>query len=243
MMQWYIRICMNIQSDLISTATVVVLHLFAWFQYCIRYVQEIFEHIIIYHVYIGKKISLYTTQTAFLVLLLTLTCCILVSLQTIFSPRVESTTMICVKRNMCLSSIAEWTDLRSIPWKCLRCWELFCLEHGIQPDGQMPSETRCQKDTNFNEDSKTNLQSSDYDRDDPYMGCYNILCIYIHHFRFLLGELVDIYEAKTRTRRLVEVMMRSTRSLASDVAVANFHVGMNTWHRKDAFVLHTVSSN
>ena len=19
------------------------------------------------------------------------------------------------------------------------CWELFCLEHGIQPDGQMPS--------------------------------------------------------------------------------------------------------
>lgn len=22
----------------------------------------------------------------------------------------------------------------------LRCWELFCLEHGIQPDGQMPSD-------------------------------------------------------------------------------------------------------
>ena len=20
------------------------------------------------------------------------------------------------------------------------CWELYCLEHGIQPDGQMPSE-------------------------------------------------------------------------------------------------------
>ena len=20
------------------------------------------------------------------------------------------------------------------------CWELFCLEHGIQPDGQMPSD-------------------------------------------------------------------------------------------------------
>lgn len=167
--------------------------------------------------------------------------------QIIFSPRVESTTMICVKRNMCLSSIAEWTDLRSIPWKCLRCWELFCLEHGIQPDGQMPSETRCQKHTNFHEDSKTNLQSLDYDRDDRHMGCYSCyniyIYIYIHHFKFPLGELVDIYEAKTRTRRLVEVMMRSTRSLASDVAVANFHVGMNTWHRKDAFVLHTVSSN
>lgn len=100
------------------------------------------------------------------------------------------------------------------------------MEHGIQPDGQMPSETRCQKHTNFNEDSKTNLQSLDYDRDDRYMGCYNIL--YVYHFKFPLGELVDIYEAKTRTRRLVEVMMRSTRSLASDVAVANFHVGMNT---------------
>ena len=21
------------------------------------------------------------------------------------------------------------------------CWELYCLEHGIQPDGQMPSDT------------------------------------------------------------------------------------------------------
>ena len=100
--------------------------------------------------------------------------------QIIFSPRVESTTMICVKRNMCLSSIAEWTDLRSIPWKCLRCWELFCLEHGIQPDGQMPSETRCQKHTNFHEDSKTNLQSLDYDRDDRHMGCYSCYNIYIY---------------------------------------------------------------
>ena len=102
------------------------------------------------------------------------------------------------------------------------------MEHGIQPDGQMPSETRCQKDTNFNEDSKTNLQSLDYDRDDPYMGCYSCynIYIYIHHFKFPLGELVDIYEAKTRTRRLVEVMMRSTRSLASDVAVCEF----SCWH-------------
>lgn len=66
----------------------------------------------------------------------------------------------------------------------------------------------------------TNLQSVDHDR---YMECYNK-----SHFKFPLGELVDIYEAKTRTRRLVEVMMRSTRSLASDVAVANFYVGMNT---------------
>ena len=22
------------------------------------------------------------------------------------------------------------------------CWELYCLEHGIQPDGQMPGDTR-----------------------------------------------------------------------------------------------------
>ena len=24
------------------------------------------------------------------------------------------------------------------------CWELFCLEHGIQPDGQMPSDKTIQ---------------------------------------------------------------------------------------------------
>ena len=28
----------------------------------------------------------------------------------------------------------------STPDLSLRCWELFCLEHGIQPDGQMPSD-------------------------------------------------------------------------------------------------------
>ena len=128
-------------------------------------------------------IPIYSTSIS--VLLLTLICCILVSLKTIVPPRVESTSMICVKANACLSSIAgcvsnfEWIDgssfsrhpntprLRAIVHrpsqhtclkKCLRCWELFCLEHGIQPDGQMPSETRCQserlfyfqKDSNFN---------------------------------------------------------------------------------------------
>eukprot|EP00439_Symbiodinium_sp_Y106_P000597 s9259_g1.t1 len=29
------------------------------------------------------------------------------------------------------------------------CWELFCLEHGIQPDGQMPSDTRPQASEDF----------------------------------------------------------------------------------------------
>ena len=31
------------------------------------------------------------------------------------------------------------------------CWELYCLEHGIQPDGQMPSDTSIGKcDDSFN---------------------------------------------------------------------------------------------
>ncbi len=31
------------------------------------------------------------------------------------------------------------------------CWELFCLEHGIQPDGQMPSDkTVGSSDDSFN---------------------------------------------------------------------------------------------
>ena len=25
------------------------------------------------------------------------------------------------------------------------CWELYCLEHGIQPDGQMPSDKTIEK--------------------------------------------------------------------------------------------------
>lgn len=29
------------------------------------------------------------------------------------------------------------------------CWELYCLEHGIQPDGQMPSE-KANGDDSFN---------------------------------------------------------------------------------------------
>lgn len=31
------------------------------------------------------------------------------------------------------------------------CWELYCLEHGIQPDGQMPSDKSYGKsDDSFN---------------------------------------------------------------------------------------------
>ena len=31
------------------------------------------------------------------------------------------------------------------------CWELYCLEHGIQPDGQMPTDTSIgQADDSFN---------------------------------------------------------------------------------------------
>ncbi len=31
------------------------------------------------------------------------------------------------------------------------CWELYCLEHGIQPDGQMPSDASIgQADDSFN---------------------------------------------------------------------------------------------
>lgn len=31
------------------------------------------------------------------------------------------------------------------------CWELYCLEHGIQPDGQMPSDKSIgQEDNSFN---------------------------------------------------------------------------------------------
>ena len=30
------------------------------------------------------------------------------------------------------------------------CWELYCLEHGIQPDGQMPSDTNAANDDSFN---------------------------------------------------------------------------------------------
>ena len=29
------------------------------------------------------------------------------------------------------------------------CWELFCLEHGIQPDGLMPSNVTLAKDDSF----------------------------------------------------------------------------------------------
>lgn len=29
------------------------------------------------------------------------------------------------------------------------CWELFCLEHGIQPDGKMPAEKQSQVDDSF----------------------------------------------------------------------------------------------
>lgn len=29
------------------------------------------------------------------------------------------------------------------------CWELFCLEHGIQPDGRMPSDKQSQIDDSF----------------------------------------------------------------------------------------------
>ncbi|RCN37733.1 hypothetical protein ANCCAN_16352 [Ancylostoma caninum] len=29
------------------------------------------------------------------------------------------------------------------------CWELYCLEHGIQPDGRMPSDKQTQDDTSF----------------------------------------------------------------------------------------------
>ena len=30
------------------------------------------------------------------------------------------------------------------------CWELYCLEHGIQPDGQMPQDTNTDNDDSFN---------------------------------------------------------------------------------------------
>ncbi len=30
------------------------------------------------------------------------------------------------------------------------CWELYCLEHGIQPDGQMPSDKPLEEETSFN---------------------------------------------------------------------------------------------
>ncbi len=29
------------------------------------------------------------------------------------------------------------------------CWELYCLEHGIQPDGRMPSDTPVTGDDSF----------------------------------------------------------------------------------------------
>ena len=40
---------------------------------------------------------------------------------------------------VCLNKIGD------MAWGCgvqigNACWELFCLEHGIQPDGQMPSD-------------------------------------------------------------------------------------------------------
>ena len=37
--------------------------------------------------------------------------------------------------------IHPWVVIqRAARFESLRCWELFCLEHGIQPDGQMPSD-------------------------------------------------------------------------------------------------------
>merc|ERR1712088_6147 len=33
------------------------------------------------------------------------------------------------------------------------CWELYCLEHGIQPDGQMPSDKAVGKGTFSGDDS------------------------------------------------------------------------------------------
>eukprot|EP00439_Symbiodinium_sp_Y106_P080306 s1406_g19.t1 len=44
------------------------------------------------------------------------------------------------------------------------CWELFCLEHGIQPDGQMPSDTRQQaSDAHLYQTSRS--QTADLPRD------------------------------------------------------------------------------
>ena len=46
------------------------------------------------------------------------------------------------------------------------CWELYCLEHGIQPDGQMPSDKSVgggddSFNTFFSETGKTCIQSID----------------------------------------------------------------------------------
>ena len=59
---------------------------------------------------------------------------------------------------MTLTEITVRTDMTSFVFVCLQrecisvhvgqagvqmgnaCWELYCLEHGIQPDGQMPSD-------------------------------------------------------------------------------------------------------
>ena len=30
------------------------------------------------------------------------------------------------------------------------CWELYCMEHGIHPDGMMPSDDNDDKDDSFN---------------------------------------------------------------------------------------------
>jgi tubulin alpha len=30
------------------------------------------------------------------------------------------------------------------------CWELYCMEHGIHPDGSMPSDTNDANDDSFN---------------------------------------------------------------------------------------------
>jgi len=46
-------------------------------------------------------------------------------------------------RFLLLGTFFPWFhDFSLKSWVCSwpRCWELFCLEHGIQPDGQMPSD-------------------------------------------------------------------------------------------------------
>ena len=39
-----------------------------------------------------------------------------------------------------MDKIWVWADGRIISYLGNACWELYCLEHGIQPDGQMPSD-------------------------------------------------------------------------------------------------------
>ena len=111
------------------------------------------------------------------------------------------------------------------------CWELFCLEHGIQPDGQMPSDkTMSGGDKSFST-FFTETGSGKYvpravfiDLEPTVIGTYNFLYIFYTN-KYFFNYLDEIRTGTYRQLFHPEQMITGKEDAANNYARGHYTIG------------------